>query len=85
MPAVIPPNKSPETFEKSNPNLFFTVVVLILGERLIVVGPIKWWFLLSGGAGLFRNKFKTRHLRWINRVSGLIIIGFGCFILAGLI
>ena len=59
-----------------------SAAMLVLG---VFLGSALWWFLLSGGAGLFRNKFETRHLRWINRVSGLIIFGFGCFILAGLI
>lgn len=59
-----------------------------LFSRLLVVvgvflGSTFWWFLLTSLAGLFRERFLTIHnLLWINRLSGLIITGFGLFALA---
>jgi threonine/homoserine/homoserine lactone efflux protein len=48
--------------------------MLVLG---VFIGSALWWLFLSGGAGLFRNKLGTGGLRWINRLSGAIITGFG--------
>jgi hypothetical protein len=33
--------------------------------------------LLSGTAGFFRDRITSTGLLWINRISGLIILGFG--------
>ena len=55
--------------------------VLVLG---VFTGSGLWWFLLSGGIGLFRTKFDAQSLGWVNRVSGIIITGFGLFALLGL-
>ena len=40
-------------------------------------GSALWWLLLSQGAGLLRRRLKPSGLRWINWISGLIILGFG--------
>jgi threonine/homoserine/homoserine lactone efflux protein len=54
--------------------------MLVLG---VFTGSALWWFLLSGGVGIFREKFNRRGLQWVNRISGVIILGFGLFALAG--
>ena len=56
-----------------NPN-YSTAGLLVLG---VFVGSAAWWFLLSGLVGIFREKFQFTALKWINRISGLIILGFG--------
>jgi len=43
----------------------------------VFLGSAAWWLLLSGGVGVFREKLNDQHLRWINRISGTIIAGFG--------
>ena len=48
--------------------------ILVLG---VFSGSAAWWLLLSGGVSLLRAKVTTGTLRWINRVAGLVIIGFG--------
>jgi arginine exporter protein ArgO len=52
--------------------------ILVLG---VFTGSAFWWLLLSSGVGIFRARFNTRLLRWVNRISGAIIIGFGLFAL----
>ncbi len=47
--------------------------MLVLG---VFVGSALWWLMLSGGVGLFREKFSAHGLQWVNRFSG-IITGFG--------
>lgn len=51
---------------------------LVLG---VFVGSALWWLILSGGVGAFREKFGPNGLRWVNRVSGAVITGFGVFAL----
>lgn len=43
----------------------------------VFLGSALWWLILSGGVSLFRSKFNMYSLRWVNRISGLIILGFG--------
>ncbi len=49
-------------------------LVLVLG---VFCGSISWWTLLSAGVSLFRRRITPPALLWINRVSGLIVVGFG--------
>jgi len=62
-------------------NSFWTAATLVFG---VFAGSALWWFSLSAGVSLFRAKLSSRHLRWINRASGLVICGFGLVILTGL-
>jgi threonine/homoserine/homoserine lactone efflux protein len=48
--------------------------LLVLG---VFLGSASWWLLLSGAVGLLRSRFTYRGLWWVNRVSGIIITGFG--------
>lgn len=49
----------------------------------VFIGSAAWWLLLSVGLGLFRERVGPQYLRWVNRISGLIIIAFGVLALAG--
>jgi len=40
-------------------------------------GSAAWWLLLSSGTSLLRTTFTPACLRWINRLSGVILFGFG--------
>jgi len=52
--------------------------VLVLG---VFLGSALWWVILSAGVGVFREKFNSRGLAWVNRISGTIITVFGLFAL----
>jgi threonine/homoserine/homoserine lactone efflux protein len=52
--------------------------VLVLG---VFIGSALWWLILSGGVGVFREKFNPHGLQWVNRISGAIITGFGLWAL----
>jgi arginine exporter protein ArgO len=43
----------------------------------VFFGSALWWFLLSFGASLFRAKITGSNLRYLNQVSGLILLVFG--------
>lgn len=49
-------------------------MLLVLG---VFLGSACWWLFLSNGIGLFRTWFNGPRLRWVNRLSGVIIAGFG--------
>jgi len=60
---------------------YLSAGVLVLG---VFIGSALWWLILSGGVGLFRTRFTPYGLRWVNRVSGVIITGFGLLALLSL-
>lgn len=57
---------------------YVSAAVLVFG---VFIGSALWWLILSGGVGVFREKFNFHGLQWINRLSGAIITGFGLFAL----
>jgi threonine/homoserine/homoserine lactone efflux protein len=57
---------------------YLSASILVLG---VFLGSTMWWILLSGGVSLLRDKFDFAMLKWVNRISGGIIIGFGFYAL----
>jgi threonine/homoserine/homoserine lactone efflux protein len=51
----------------------------------VFVGSGLWWLMLSGLAATFLGKLLFSRLAWLNKISGIIIIIFGIFILLTLI
>jgi threonine/homoserine/homoserine lactone efflux protein len=51
----------------------------------VFIGSAMWWVILSGFTGLLQRLFNVKGLQWLNRISGLIIIGFGLFAFLGLL
>jgi len=49
-------------------------IFLVFG---VFIGSAIWWLLLSMIAGFFRNKLNTQSLRWVNWLSGIVMLGFG--------
>jgi threonine/homoserine/homoserine lactone efflux protein len=66
----------------ASPGDYLSAVFLVSG---VFFGSVLWWFLLSGGIGLFRAKFSFAGLRWVNRFSGAIIALFGLIALVSLL
>jgi threonine/homoserine/homoserine lactone efflux protein len=48
--------------------------ILVLG---VFIGSALWWFFLSGMVSLFRARFTPTGLRWLNRLSGSMLLAFG--------
>jgi len=57
---------------------YLSAGILVLG---VFIGSSLWWLILSGGVGVFQNKFNPHGLQWVNRISGVIITAFGLFAL----
>ncbi len=61
---------------------YTSALVLVAG---VFAGSGLWWLMLSGGVSLFRTRFTPHRLRWVNRLSGIMITGFGLLIWLSLI
>ena len=59
---------------------YATAALLVSG---VFLGSASWWLILSGLVGVLRARFQTHGLQWVNRISGLVIVGFGLFALFG--
>jgi threonine/homoserine/homoserine lactone efflux protein len=50
----------------------------------VFVGSALWWLLLSSGVSLLRTRLTPDALRWVNRASGLVLLGFAIWALVAL-
>jgi threonine/homoserine/homoserine lactone efflux protein len=62
-------------------NGYNSAALVVLG---VFLGSALWWLLLSGAASLLRHKLNANLLAWVNRISGLVVLGFGLVALATL-
>jgi len=60
---------------------YVSAAVLVLG---VFTGSALWWSILSSSVSIFRTKFSPHRLQWVNRISGIIITGFGLIALLSL-
>ncbi|NQU31167.1 MAG: LysE family transporter [Anaerolineae bacterium] len=61
---------------------YSSAMMLVLG---VFIGSMLWWTLLSSGASFFQKKINADGMAWINKISGLIITGFGVVALSGIL
>ena len=47
----------------------------------VFAGSFSWWMILVTFVNAVRQRFTINQLRWLNRVSGLVIAGFGMWVL----
>ena len=59
-----------------------SAVLMVCG---VFFGSALWWLLLSGAVGLFRRALTLERLRWVNRLSGALLTGFGVLSLLSLV
>jgi len=55
---------------------FSGAMELVLG---VLAGSATWWLCLSLGVGVLRHRLDAVARRWISRISGAMIIGFGVY------
>jgi threonine/homoserine/homoserine lactone efflux protein len=60
---------------------YIAAAFLVLG---VFLGSALWWLTLSGTVGLVRSRLNRGALQWVNRISGVIIGGFGVVAIASL-
>lgn len=61
---------------------YLSIAALVLG---VFAGSMLWWGILSSFVGSFRDKFRTQNWQWVNRISGVLVTGFGLAVLLSLI
>jgi threonine/homoserine/homoserine lactone efflux protein len=61
---------------------YVSAAVLVLG---VFVGSALWWLILSAVVSMFRTKFTPAGMQWVNRIAGIILVGFGVSALFSLI
>ena len=59
-----------------------SAVLMVCG---VFLGSALWWLLLSAGVGFFRRAVTLQPLRWVNRFSGAMLLGFGVLSLLSLV
>lgn len=55
--------------------------ILIVG---VFIGSALWWLFLVGIFSIYRKRFQSHELIWVNRITGVIIAGSGVLALASL-
>lgn len=59
----------------------YYIAITLLG---VFTGGGLWWYSLSTGINLFRNKIRLRQMILINKVAGIIVIAIGfCYLVEG--
>jgi threonine/homoserine/homoserine lactone efflux protein len=61
---------------------YLAIAALVLG---VFIGSILWWAILSIFIGTLRDRFRTQNWQWVNKISGILITGFGLAVLLSLI
>jgi threonine/homoserine/homoserine lactone efflux protein len=61
---------------------YASAAIMVLG---VFLGSAFWWLLLSSITGLLKDRISPTGLKWVNRISGLIIFGFGIVALVNVI
>jgi arginine exporter protein ArgO len=61
---------------------YLSIAALVLG---VFTGSMLWWAILSSFVGSLRDKFKAQNWQWVNKISGILITGFGLAVLLSLI
>jgi threonine/homoserine/homoserine lactone efflux protein len=51
-----------------------SAALLVLG---VLLGSTSWWLILTGAVTLVRTRLTPDMLRWVNRLSGCILLAFG--------
>jgi threonine/homoserine/homoserine lactone efflux protein len=60
---------------------FVQSLTLVTG---VFFGATAWWFSLTTGVHLMHHMLSDTQLLWINRVSGVLLVGFSIFMLLSL-
>jgi threonine/homoserine/homoserine lactone efflux protein len=61
---------------------YSSAAITVLG---VFLGSSCWWFILSSVTNLLKDRVTTSGLLWVNRISGVIILGFGIVTLFGIV
>ena len=49
----------------------------------VFLGSLSWWFVLCGGAMMFRHRLSEKTVVYVNKVMAMALIFFGCVLIVG--
>lgn len=49
----------------------------------VFCGSMAWWIILSSASSLFNTRMNATAMRWINRLAGAVLTGFGLIVVFG--
>ena len=49
----------------------------------VFAGSATWWLILASLVAGLRERFVDRGLKWLNRVSGILLTSFGAVVIVG--
>lgn len=55
---------------------YLSAMTLVAG---VFCGSALWWLLLSSGIAVLKQQINSVLMRWVNRLSGVIILAFGLY------
>ncbi len=58
---------------------YFSAATLVAG---VFIGSGLWWLLLSSAVSLFRARVNSSWMSMVNRISGVVMLGFGLYSLS---
>ncbi|MFI3265852.1 MAG: LysE family transporter [Rikenellaceae bacterium] len=61
-------------FGVSNDGRLMASMIMILG---VIIGTSTWWFMLTSIVNMVRKKFRPRHMLYLNRIAGSLIVLLG--------
>jgi putative LysE/RhtB family amino acid efflux pump len=51
----------------------------------VFIGATGWWFSLSTAVRLMHHRLSDTQLLWINRISGILLIGFSLYMIGSIL
>ena len=60
---------------------YFSASLMVAG---VFLGSAAWWLILSNAVALLRSRLNIGSMRFVNRLSGVIILAFGLYALSRL-
>jgi len=58
--------------------LYHDIILSIAG---VFAGCISWWIILVSVVNMFRSKIRLRHLLWVNKITGIVVLLFALLLL----
>jgi len=56
-------------------------VEIILSIAGVFIGCLGWWVALVSVVNMFRSKIRLRHLLWVNKITGVVVLIFAVLLL----
>ena len=57
---------------------YIDVILSIAG---VFAGCMGWWLVLVSAVNMFRSKIRLRHLLWVNKITGVVVLIFALVLL----